>query len=218
MSNHLSDFDYHSVMSSTTSINLNNNNVKEPSIAQNNNDNSILNVYDIQNILRKHYQPIVSAQNGVKDLRTQLIQRANSLSTDLQLEIKSLTKTMNHPELNQELVQEIGSKLFLRLKLLLDFPPFILQHIVNNNINIKDIQDGFRLKRLELNTMMDNIKRLENSTLLIPDEKIFNYQSEADCDQYELDQKTLFTGQYLINNPNANTNNEAFIKLMKNLL
>ena len=137
MSNHLSDFDYHSVMSSTTSINLHNNNVKEPSIAQNNNDNSILNVYDIQNILRKHYQPIVSAQNGVKDLRTQLIQRANSLSTDLQLEIKSLTKTMNHPELNQELVQEIGSKLFLRLKLLIDFPPFILQHIVNNNVNIK---------------------------------------------------------------------------------
>ena len=215
MSNHLSDFDYHSVMSSTTSINLDNNNVKEPSIAQNNNDNSILNVYDIQNILRKHYQPIVSAQNGVKDLRTQLLQRANSLSTDLHLEIKSLTKTINHPELNQELVQEIGSKLFLRLKLLLDFPPFILQHIVNNNINIKDIQDGFRLKRLELNTMMDNIKRLENSTLLIPDEKIFNYQSEADCDQYELDQKTLFTGQYLINNPNADTNNEAFIKLMK---
>ena len=136
MSNNLSDFDYHSVMSSATSLSLDNN-LKEPSIAQNSNDNSILNVFDIQNILRKHYQPIVSAQNGVKDLRTQLIQRANSLSTVLQLE--KLKKTMNHPELKQELVQKIGSKFFLRLKLLFDYPPFILQHIVNNNVNIKDI-------------------------------------------------------------------------------
>ena len=85
----MSDLDYHSVMSSATSLSLDNN-LKEPSIAQNSNDNSILNVIDIQNILRKHYQPIVSAQNGVKDLRTQLIQRANSLSTDLQLETADL--------------------------------------------------------------------------------------------------------------------------------
>jgi hypothetical protein len=139
MSNHLSDQDYHSVSSSTTSLTLDN--VKEHSITQNSNDNSILTLSDIQSIIRKHYQPIVSAQNGVKDLRTQLIQRANSLSTDLHLEIKSLTKTMNHPELNQELVQEIGSKLLLRLKILFDFPPYILQHIVNNNIFIQDIQD-----------------------------------------------------------------------------
>lgn len=138
MSNNLSDLDYHSVMSSATSLSLDNN-LKEPSIAQNSNDNSILNVFDIQNILRKNYQPIVSAQNGVKDFRTQLIQRVNSLSTDLQLEIKSLAKTMNHPELNQELVQKIGSKSFLRLKLLFDFSPLILQHIVKNNVNIKAI-------------------------------------------------------------------------------
>lgn len=212
MSNHISDQDYHSVSSSTTSLTLDN--VKEHSIAQNSNDNSILTLSDVQSIIRKHYQPIVSAQNGVKDLRTQLIQRANSLSTDLHLEIKSLTKTMNHPELNNELVQEIGSKLFLRLKILFDFPPFILQHMVNNNICIKDIQDGFRLKRLDLNNVMDEIKRLENSTLLVPDEKIFSYQSEADCDDYEKEQRTRFTGEYLITNPDADIETESFIKLM----
>lgn len=204
----LSDSDYQSVMFS-------NNTIKDPSVLDNNNDNLILNLSDIQIILRKHYQPIVSAPNGVKDLRIQLIQRANSLSTDLHLEIKSLNKTMAHADLTQEIIPEIGSKLFIKLKTLFDFPPYILQHIVNNNLNIKDIQDGFRLKRLDLNNLMDDIKRLESSTLLIPDEKIFLYQSEEDCDIYEKEQKTIYIGKYLIDNPSGDVTTEFFQTKMK---
>ena len=207
MSNQFHDSDYHSIISSATSV------ISDK--ANNHNDISILNLSDVQNELRIHYQPIISASNGVKDLRIHLSQRANSLSTDLALEIKSITKNMSHADLTHDLVPEIGSKLFLKLKSLFDFPPFLLQHIVNSNLSIKQIQEGFRLKRLELSALIEDFRRLESTTLLVPDEKVFIYQSEADCDEFEKETKNLFTGQYLVDHDDIDINSEVFLKLMK---
>jgi hypothetical protein len=89
-------------------------------------------------------------------------------------------------------MDDIGSKLFITLREMMESPPFILKMIITNNINIADLQQSFNNTRNDKSADMNYYKNLTIIQIDTPLKSTYDTRAAIEIDNYVIEEKHKF--------------------------
>jgi hypothetical protein len=142
--------------------------------------NQVFNVQDLRQYLEEYYGANNLSSTTGRDLRTILQTKANVLQT-IERDFKKSNNSLNL----DEVMDEIGSKLFITLRELMESPPYILKHLIENNINISELQQLLIINRNELSTDMNYYRNMTVIHLDQPLQSTYHTRAQIDIDDFK---------------------------------
>jgi hypothetical protein len=143
----------------------------------------VFNVQDLRQYLEEYYGANNLTSTTGRDLRNILQTKANVLQT-VEREFKNSSKSNTSLNLD-EVMDDIGSKLFITLRELMESPPHILKHLIENNINISELQQLLIINRNELSTDMNYYRNMTVIHLDQPLQSTYHTRAQIDIDDFK---------------------------------
>ena len=159
------------------------------------NSSNYFTVYDLRNYLEEHYGANNLSSTTGRDLRLNLQTKANIFQS-IEKEFKNSAKTTNSL-IPTDLMDDIGSKVFLTLRELMDSPPQILKHLIENNINVSELQQLFINSRNDKSSDVNYYRNLTVIQLDTPLKSTYDTRSAVDIDNYIIEEtRKFYTNNY----------------------